>query len=249
MKLFRKAILIIHGFAGGVYDFEGLSKELECINNYDVFTYTLPGHEGGLDEKITYNLWIEKSEREVEYLIDKGYKKIYLIGHSMGGVIATYLASKYPQVKKLVLAAPAFRYFGYEDGKKLNYANLVQKPYEMIKQYGTKMVMSRARKLPFNCLFEFRKLVDKYAPCSNKISIDTLIFWGTEDKVVPRESINYVYNNIKTEHKKIVYMNGLTHNLINEDIDNYIFKEIKSFFKHGLSYSFNTKSIEKYTQL
>ena len=27
----------------------------------------------------------------------------------MGGVIATYLASKYQEVKKLVLAAPAFK--------------------------------------------------------------------------------------------------------------------------------------------
>ena len=26
MKIFRKAILIVHGFAGGVYDYENLSK-------------------------------------------------------------------------------------------------------------------------------------------------------------------------------------------------------------------------------
>lgn len=42
--MFRKAILIIHGFGGGVYDEEYLSTELEFINGYDVFTFTLPGH-------------------------------------------------------------------------------------------------------------------------------------------------------------------------------------------------------------
>ena len=245
MKLFRKAILIVHGFAGGVYDFELLSKELECVSNYDVFTFTLPGHEGGVNEKITYNSWIEKSEREVEYLINKGYKKIYLIGHSMGGVIATYLASKYPQIKKLILAAPAFRYFGFEDGKKLHYSSLVQKPYEMIKQYGSKMVINRAFKLPINCVFEFRKLVDKYAPCVSDVKIDTLIFWGTLDKVVPKESIDYVYNNIGSKNKKIVYMEGLTHNLINEDVNNHIVDEIKCFLKHNLLYKFDIKTIEK----
>ena len=31
MKLFRKAVLIIHGFAGGVYDQEILNHELELV--------------------------------------------------------------------------------------------------------------------------------------------------------------------------------------------------------------------------
>ena len=50
MKVFRKAILLIHGFAGGTYDFESLAKNLECINNYDVFTFTLNGHDGNSSE-------------------------------------------------------------------------------------------------------------------------------------------------------------------------------------------------------
>ena len=35
MKLFKKAILVVHGFAGGVYDQEYLTHRLELINNYD----------------------------------------------------------------------------------------------------------------------------------------------------------------------------------------------------------------------
>ena len=66
-----------------------------------------------LIQKITYELWIDKAKQEIEYLINKGYKKIYVLGHSMGGVIATYIATQYKEVKKLVLAAPAFEYFGY----------------------------------------------------------------------------------------------------------------------------------------
>ena len=54
MKLFRKAILIIHGFAGGTYDQEILNHELELKWNYDVFTFTLPGHEGMTERSIKY---------------------------------------------------------------------------------------------------------------------------------------------------------------------------------------------------
>ena len=59
------------------------------------------------------------SEMQIEKIIKHGYKEIYVIGHSMGGVIAAYLASKYKEVKKLVLAAPAFQYFKFE-GNKIN---------------------------------------------------------------------------------------------------------------------------------
>lgn len=114
--MFRKAILIIHGFGGGVYDEEYLSTNLEFIKNYDVFTFTLPGHDG-FPGKYTRFDWINSAEKQIENLINHGYKNIYLVGHSMGGVISTYIASKYKEVKKLVLAAPAFHYLKFKNDK------------------------------------------------------------------------------------------------------------------------------------
>lgn len=244
MKLFRKAILMVHGFAGGVYDFENLANELECINNFDVFTFTLPGHDGDTREKITYDLWINKAEQEVEYLIKKGYKKIYVIGHSMGGVIASHLASKYPNIKKLVLAAPAFEYFGYEHGK-ISYSSLIHKPQEIVKQYGVKLTINRVFKLPLNCISELRKLVNENYDCTKKIKIDTLILWGEEDNVVPKESVDYVYKTLNTNNKKLVFVKGSSHHLFKEDINNKLTKEIIKFFKYKFSYDFKTKYIDK----
>lgn len=243
MKLFRKAVLIVHGFAGGVYDFEGLTHELECIDEYDVFTFTLPGHDGVFKEKITYNLWIKKAEEQVEYIMSKGYKKIYLIGHSMGGVIATYLATKYKSIKKLVLAAPAFEYFGYEHGK-LSYSSLIHKPTKIVKQYGVRLALNRVFKLPLGCVLELRKLVNEYYDCAKDIKIPTLILWGEEDNVVPKESIEYLEETIK-KNRKIIYVKGSTHNLLKEDINNKLSNEIIKFFKYKFSYDFNTKYIDK----
>jgi carboxylesterase len=110
----KKAILLIHGFAGGAYDYGNLPNDLEFVNNYKVFTYTLPGHDKAIINKVTKDDWIKMSEMQIEKIIKHGYKEIYVIGHSMGGVIAAYLASKYKEVKKLVLAAPAFQYFKFD---------------------------------------------------------------------------------------------------------------------------------------
>ena len=65
MKLFRKAILVIHGFAGGVYDEEYLTHRLELISNYDVYTFTLPGHDGDFKHK---------TDDLLSGVLDNGYK-------------------------------------------------------------------------------------------------------------------------------------------------------------------------------
>ena len=110
----KKAILMIHGFVGGPYDFGNLHNELQTYKKFDVFTFTLPAHEKFVVSDVKYTEWIDESKRQIEFLINNGYKEIYLIGHSMGGVIAAHLASHYPQVKKLVLAAPAFKYLSFK---------------------------------------------------------------------------------------------------------------------------------------
>ena len=38
--IFKKAILIIHGFAGGTYDEEQLANYLELNKDFDVFQFT-----------------------------------------------------------------------------------------------------------------------------------------------------------------------------------------------------------------
>lgn len=217
MKIFRKAVLIIHGFAGGTYDEEILNHELELKWNYDVFTFTLPGHEGMTTRNIKYTDWIEKAEYEINYLIDNGYKNIYLVGHSMGGVIAGYLASKYKQVKKLVLVAPAFRHYGYEDGT-FSFKNTVVKGNRIIGQYGLKMVANRFLKLPTTYITEFRKLVKANQETCKDIHIPTLIIRGTSDEIVPEESVKLIYDQIDNKYKKAVHLEKITHDVFRESL-------------------------------
>ena len=39
--IFRKAILLVHGFAGGSWDYGDLGNELQLSLNFDVFTPSL----------------------------------------------------------------------------------------------------------------------------------------------------------------------------------------------------------------
>ena len=112
----RIAVLFIHGFVGGNYDYANFPNELEVRKKFDVFTFTLPGHDKIIVKNVKFEEWISSAEEQINFLLAHNYHTIYVIGHSMGGVIATHLASKYKEIKKLVLVAPAFRYFYFKDG-------------------------------------------------------------------------------------------------------------------------------------
>ena len=227
----KKAILLIHGFAGGAYDYGNLPNDLAFVNNYKVFTYTLPGHDKAIINKVTKDDWIKMSEMQIEKIIKHGYKEIYVIGHSMGGVIAAYLASKYKEVKKLVLAAPAFQYFKFE-GNKINILESIKVVPNLFKDYNKEEVISRLFKVPITTIKEFMSLVSEHHSDVKNIVCPTLIIHGTKDEIVPDTSVNYVYDNIKSTSVTLVEINGLTHDLFINDRYTDVKKLIFDFFKH-----------------
>ena len=227
--LFKKAILIIHGFAGGTYDQEELANYLELNRNFDVFQFTLPGHEKNLS-KVEHDGWIKKSEQQIEWLISNGYNKIYLIGHSMGGVIATYLASKYEEVRKLVLAAPAFHYLNVIK-ENLNVSKSLQVAPKVIKTYGSEEIVARMLKLNVTVLKEFMTLVKEYYDYPKDVTCPVLIIQGKSDNLVPVSSSEYVYNSVKSKEKKLICLDDVTHDVFRSEKKEEIFRIIERFLK------------------
>ena len=227
----KKAILMIHGFVGGCYDFNNFQNELQIYKKFDVFTYTLPAHEKFIIKDVKYQQWLDESTRQINFLISNGYKEIYLIGHSMGGVIAAHLASQYSQVKKLVLVAPAFRYFYFKDGK-VDIKNLnqtIKNIHEIIKGSSTDQVISRILKTPISTTIEFTKLVNHCQNCVKNITCDTLTIHGTDDIIVPTEGTEYVYNNIKSKTNILVNIKKLNHECFTHKMNGEVKKIIKEF--------------------
>lgn len=207
------AILIIHGFAGGIYDHEDLSTHLELVDRFDVFSFTLPGHDKYVVKKVTKEDWINAAEEHIATLINHGYKEIYLIGHSMGGVISCYLATKYKEVKKLVLASPAFECMASKNGKLDIIGSLKQTPHVIKRFEGFGELISRLIKFPISTVKEFQKLITSYQDLPTKLQIPVLIIHGTKDDMVPYKSSLNVFKKIPHKNKKIVIVENLNHNV------------------------------------
>ena len=225
----HKAILIIHGFAGGTYDIENLANYLELNKKFDVFFFTLPGHDVKDKRKATSKEWIKESEKQINYLINNGYKNIYLVGHSMGGVIATHLAKKYKEVKKIVLAAPAFTSMASK--KEGGVINALFKIPELVKVYSYNEILTRVNKLPVSAEKEFMELIETYKNDIYDIKVPVMFVHGTKDQVVPPTSSEIIFNKINNNHKKIVLVNDYYHDIFKGRKNDIICCEIEKFLK------------------
>lgn len=228
--IFRKAILIIHGIAGGTYDQEYLAHRLELNRTYDVYTFTLAGHDGLFTGNMDEKSWIKSAEDMMTFLREKGYKKIYVIGHSMGGVIATKLANKYKEIKKIVLIAASFRYLAYKNGE-FDLIKLIKKSKEVFGEYSGNEVITRLIKMPIPVLKEFSNIVNNNQNNLKKIYIPTLIIQGNKDSLVPLETADYIYNSIPTKDKNILIYNGVSHDVFRSSKKDEITNEIIKFLK------------------
>ena len=148
----------------------------------------------------------------------------------MGGVIASYLASKYKEVKKLVLAAPAFQYFKFENNK-INILESIKVVPTLFKDYDKSEVISRIFKVPVSTIREFTSLVKEHHDDIKNIKCPTLIIHGTKDEIVPNSSTAYVYDNIKSSSVLLVEFENLTHDLFINDRYDEVKNLIINYFK------------------
>ena len=157
----------------------------------------------------------------------------------MGGIIATHIASKYKEVKKLVLAAPAFKYFTFKNDK-LAIIQSIKKVPGLFRDYSTDIVLSRVLKVPIATVKEFILLAGSHINDIKKIEIPTLIIHGIKDEIVGVDSVNHVYDNIASKSVTLIELNNLTHDLFINDR----YEEIKEIIINFLT-NYNLSIKEK----
>jgi len=203
--------MLIHGYTGGPYELAPLTNYLKENTNFIVVVPTLPGHGKNLAlDDVSHEDWLNTAE-ETFLQLRKKVNRIYLIGFSMGGMIASYLAAKY-NVNKLVLLATAGKYLSFKqigldmstifkDGVsgKLNENKLFQ-------HYKTKR-----GEVPLKAHIEFIKLVKKTRGYLNEVDNPVLIAQGQLDSMVPYQTAYYLAEEIASEDKEVILFDQSKH--------------------------------------
>lgn len=203
--------LMLHGFTGGTYEIGPLAYYLQENTTWDIRLPTLPGHgKGAKIEESTHEEWLEVAETTLQDLMVKN-DTVHIIGFSMGGMIAAYLAAKYP-IEKLVLLAPA--------GKVLSVRQLTIDVTEVIadgvrgrlsenmiyEHYKTKL-----RTVPAKAGFEFLKIQRYARPYLKEVTVPVFIAHGKQDTIVPIQTVHYLQKEIPSAEKQVVIFDRSRH--------------------------------------
>lgn len=224
-----KGCLCIHGFTGAPYEVEPLVAYLSERTDWIFKVPTLPGHGEKLKLKgIHYEQWIQHAEQELIKLLQT-CDEVYIIGFSMGGMIASYLAAKYP-VDKLILLSAAAYYMNPRQlaaDVKLIIRDVFQRNLAenaLFHQYKRKI-----KQTPLTATWQFRRLVSFIKPYLPQVLSPTFIAQGDCDGIVPLKSAEYLYEKIGAKQKKLTFIKNSKHHICYCEEKDALFSQVLDF--------------------
>lgn len=198
MKMGSEACLLIHGFDGGPRELVSLHEILEKAG-YDVYAPVLAGHQKSRKELASsrYADWIE-SAMQVYRTLEKDYRRVVLIGFSMGGLIAAQLAVQSPPALLILGAAPAYFW-----NIPVILRNIQGNFRESLRTYWY-----QSRSKPLRALLEFLKVRRKTRPVFSEIYCPALVLQNLDDDTVPLKSAYRILSQLSGATKLLVYPRG-----------------------------------------
>lgn len=237
-----KELVLIHGFLGNNTLWTYQIKEFEKY--FRVIAIDLPGYGKSSEAKPLND--IKKFSKAVEkLLLALKINNFYLIGHSMGGMIAQEIASKNKNIKKVVLHATGpigempGRFETIKASRKKLKINGVKKQASFIsktwfvkgdKSKNYKLCKNAYANISFTTADLSMQAMQNWNGIVNlkKIKIPTLITWGNKDKSYSRQQVEMLKNRIK--NSKLRVFSNCAHNAHLENIKAFN-KEVLKFLK------------------
>ncbi|OGV33192.1 MAG: hypothetical protein A3E88_04825 [Legionellales bacterium RIFCSPHIGHO2_12_FULL_35_11] len=204
------ALLLLHGFASSPAIYRELIPKLDCYDR--IYCPVLPGHAESIQAfaKCSSYEWVQTALHSFE-MLSKNYAKVDVLGLSLGGLLASIVASVYTP-NHLYLLAPALKLYGMT-GLRLFGAKLLL-------AFGLQQISNKAgdfyidkyqeltyKKLPVHAIIEILNLVK-----NNQLSpiiCQTDIFLGRHDSVVDSKAIEKIFHN--KENTKIHWLDNSAH--------------------------------------
>ncbi|MGI6189749.1 MAG: alpha/beta fold hydrolase [Clostridiales bacterium] len=221
----RIGCLLIHGFGGSPEEMNPLA---EYLHNEGITTLSpvLKGHTGRKSDLqgISYKQWIESGKNALTEL-SRMCKDIFVIGFSMGGLVAASLPYS-KQVKGIAtLNTPVYPW--NPGGILGNLLKDIKKgTFEHLKFYALSSV-----RFPFSTLIEFLKFLHNAKPKFKDLRCPLFVAQALEDDVVQPKSAVYIHRNAGSISKTLKFYKGSGHLICYSSAASKLFSDVFSFIQ------------------
>jgi pimeloyl-ACP methyl ester carboxylesterase len=180
-----KTIVLLHGWGQNIEMMKPIGDNLKKTN--DIIILDLPGYGKSSEPNYAYTVF-DYADLIHKFLDELNVKNPILIGHSFGGKISLYYASKYNVDKLILLASPYCpeiekMSLKVKILKKLKKVPILNKFENFFKKHIGSEDYKKATPIMREILVKTVNLnLKEYV---SKINCPTLLIWGTNDTAVP----------------------------------------------------------------
>ncbi len=203
--------LLMHGFTGSPANVRFIAEAL-ASQGHTVYSPMLSGHGTSLRDMNAqrHTDWLRDAEEGYEKLVRAGCTDIFVMGHSMGGVLAMLLAEQKP-VRGLVLFCAPLRLKAYL---------LLAGPIGAVKPYLYDNVPAIYNGNPYaqgyigtplRRIRDIRRLCALAKQSLKNITCPVLLFQSRNDNRVDLSSVGMIERGVKSATFTTVYLDRSTH--------------------------------------
>ena len=207
----RRAALLLHGMSSSPWEMSSLASALFKAG-WDVYCPLLAdfkeweGRFGGF----SWEYWFNAAQQVLSPLKGR-YRRIVVIGTSLGGVLAGLLCARNPWVRSCVMVNPPFRYRGLLVHLVLGMRGIIKKiPIKIAAGYEDKYFPY----FPVVAIRELGRLAKEVMAEAQKIRQSLLIYHTAGDRTVSKRGIDLFLRSAGSRHKEFKVVERGPHSLL-----------------------------------
>lgn len=212
-------LLLIHGFSSTLSIFTDLVNRLS-VDGFTISVPCLPGHGAHPEDLLTVNRqdWLQTVENAFDFL-NQQCKQVIVIGFSLGGALAIHLACKHPNIKKLILIAPAICLKWY--------LRLLCTTLSLITKLGIRFLPMLAgdikkpdtyeiayNKVPTHALGQLYLLTKHVQKILPELKTERIVFYSHYDHIVDSRLSTKMLINCGLNEEKLIWLDNSYHVLL-----------------------------------
>lgn len=240
-----KVVILIHGLSEYTGRYQHVAKRLN-EEGYNVIALDNRGNgrSGGKKGDVkSFHDFLDDTHEIVLYAKELGFKKVYLLGHSLGGFIVNAYGVKYNDVDGIISSGavgiflPQVKLFKVIPFKLLKFINIkngldiyLSHDPKVREDYINDVFVNKKNKVNLfgECFIKGVKYIHKNI---KNLTVPILYLHGTDDKIVPSSSSLYLYENVASKDKELKLYEKYYHEIFNEVGKEQVFRDVVWWLK------------------
>lgn len=225
----QTGILLIHGFTATTAEVRLMAEKLK-EEGFTISAPLLPGHGTHPDDlnNARWPMWVESVKTAYEQLLDK-CDRIYVIGESMGALLALELAAQHPEVAGICLFAPAIKV-------KHLWLSWLLAPFKKYLKKSDKddgLAWKGYNVYPVRSMVELFKLQMHTRQRLFLIDHPTFVFTGEYDRSIAPDAAQVVLDGIRANPKCHIHMEKSDHCILLDKELDLAYQYVTAFIKNS----------------